>query len=147
MRRNIGLIWVAGGMLTLAVYATGPDRFLRASLAGLYGLQRAAEALIAAFTVQTFDLLRALAVGLFAVFVVLGALAARRGLRARAALVLVSAVYVALLYPAMDGDYASPQRWLGAFLLAAVGALVMTSRLASPGPQSTARHPASPRRP
>ena len=48
---------------------------------------------------------------------------------------LAGCVYLALLYPAMAGLYVSTERWFGAFLLSAVGALVMTRRLISPDPR------------
>jgi hypothetical protein len=139
VRRNtVGLVWLVGILLTVALYATGPDRFLQVSFDVLLHLQDVFQAIVASFTVQALELVRALAVGLFAVFVGLAVLASRRGLRARAALVVVTALFLALLYPAMGGYYLSTSRWFGAFLLAAVGALVMTRRLLSPVPQ----HPA-----
>ncbi len=132
MQRNtIGLVWLIGILLTLGLYATGPDRFLHASFDLLLRTQDFLQAVIVGFTVEAFQWVRALAIGLFAVFVVLGFLAVRRGLRARAALVTVTALFLALLYPAMDGAYVPASRWSGAFLLASVGALVMTRRLLS----------------
>ncbi len=133
MRRNtIGLVWLLGILLTLGIYVTGPDRFLHGGYGLLLHTQAAFHALIASFTVQAFEWVRALAIGLFAVFVALGLLALRRGLRARAALVVVTALFLALLYPAMDGYYLPASRWSAAFLLSSVGALVMTRRLLGP---------------
>ena len=130
MQRNtIGLVWLAGTLLALGVYVIGPDRFLQVSFGLLDDLQAAMQAIMAAFTVKAFELIRALAIGLFVVFLGLGIIAASRGLRARAALVVVGILYLVLLSPAVDGGYVASSRWLGAFLLAAVGSLVMTRRL------------------
>ncbi|MBV9653408.1 MAG: hypothetical protein JOZ42_02465, partial [Acetobacteraceae bacterium] len=132
MRRNtIGLVWLVGILLTCVLYATGPDRFLHAGFAFLLHTQFAFQGLIAGFTAGAFEWVRALAIGLFAVFLALGVLALRRGLQARAALVLVTGLFLVLLYPAMGGYYLPASRWSAAFLLACVGALVMTRRLLS----------------
>ena len=139
MRRNtIGLVWLAGILLTVALYATGPDRFLQAAFDAVLGLHLFLRAMLANFTVEALELVRALAIGLFAIFVALGIMAARRGLRARAALLIVPGLFLALLYPVFDGYVLPTGRWFGAFLLAAVGALVMTRRLLSAGPQPPA---------
>lgn len=147
MRRNtIGLVWLLGALLTAGVYATGPDRFLQVALGLLHHPQAGFEAVLAAFTIQAFELVCALAIGLFVVFIALGVMASRRGLRARAALAVVSVVYLALLYPAIEGFYVSTERWFGAFVLGAVGALVMTSRLITPH-RSEQRNPWASHRP
>ena len=139
MRRDIiGLVWLAGIVLTIALYATGPDRFLQAAFDSILQFHLLITAFLANFTIQALELIRALAVGLFAVFVALAIIAARRGLRARAALVIVTAMFLALLYPVFDGYVLPTGRWFGAFLLAAVGALVMTRRLLTAGPQPPA---------
>jgi hypothetical protein len=140
VRRNtIGLVWLVGILLTVGLYVTGPDRFLHAGFDLLLHTQFALQAVLAGFTIQAFELVRALAIGLFAVFLGLGILALRRGLRARAALIVVTALFLALLYPAVDGYYLSASRWSGAFLLAGVGALAMTRRLLSPEAQPRLR--------
>ncbi len=138
-RRTIALVWCVGAALALLVYVVGPDRFLQVCFAILAGVQAMFQSIMAAITVKAFELVRAAAIGLFVVFVVLGIVAARQGLRARAALVLVSVVYCMLLYPAIDGDYVSSSRWFGAFLLAAAGALVMTRRLTAALPALSPR--------
>lgn len=131
MRRNtIGLIWVAGLLLAAAIYATGPDRFVQASLQALDQIQASLQLALLNLTLQAFDLMRSLAIALFLVFVCLAVLAARRGSRARVALVVVTLVFVALVYRASgNGPSASGRDWLAAFMLAAVGAAVMTHRL------------------
>ena len=151
MQRNtIGAVWLVGALLALGAYLIGPDRFLHGAFGVLFDLQAmfenlhaALQTVLAGLTVEAFELIRALAIGLFVVFLALGVIAARRGLRARAALVILTALYLLLLYPALDGYYVSSAHWMGAFLLAAVGALVMTRRLTA----SAASTPASLRRP
>ncbi len=149
-RNAIGVVWLIGGLLALGAYVIGPDRFLHGAFGVLIDLQAtfgnlhaAFQALLAGLTVEAFELIRALAIGLFVVFVALGLIAARRGLRARVALVTLTVLYLVLLYPALDGYYVSSAHWMGAFLLAAVGALVMTRRLTA----SAGATPASLRRP
>ncbi len=146
-RNTIGLVWLVGALLALAAYLIGPDRFLHGTFgvlldlqATLQGLETTFRALLAGLTVEAFELIRALAIGLFVVFLALGLMAARRGLRARAALVVLTVLYLVLLYPAIDGDYVSGGHWTAAFLLAAVGALVMTRRLVSVPPQGVERN-------
>ena len=63
---------------------------------------------------------------LYAVFCVLCLLAIRRGNRGRAALVLVSVVFLSLV--GLDDGAPGERRWAEALLLAAVAALVMTRR-------------------
>ena len=150
MQRNtIGAVWLVGALLALGAYLIGPDRFLHGAFGVLLDLQAtfanlhaAFQAMLAGLTMEAFELIRALAIGLFVVFLVLGVIAARRGLRARAALVSLTVLYLVLLYPAIDGYYVSSAHWMGAFLLAAVGALVMTRRLTA----SAAATPGSLRR-
>ncbi len=137
MRRNtIGLVWLLGLLLTVIFYVAGPDRFLMVSLRFVDDVQAVIRAIVGAFTVEAFELVRAMALGLFAVFVVLGVMASRRGFRARAALIVVTVVFLALIYPAIEGYYVPTGRWFGAFLLAGIGALVMTRRLISPWPHA-----------
>jgi hypothetical protein len=125
-RNTITLIWIAGVLVALIAYATDPGAFLNAALdvlaAGIATLQR----LIGQFSAFGSDVVRALAVGLFVTFVALAVLAIRQGGKGRMALFTVSSVFLLLL---RDGGAASNGRWVAAFALAAVGALVMTTRV------------------
>lgn len=125
-RRTIGGIWLFGLALALGLYVVGPDRFVQAGLDLAAQAQAALAGLVVLVTVDAFDLVRSLAIALFVVFLVLGILAAQRGLRARGALAVVSLLFLACIH---GGDGASGNGWLGAFVLAAVGAAVMTRRL------------------
>ena len=135
MRRNIvGIVWLVGILLTVAVYQIGPDRIVWAGFEWMFHLRAAVDALFAALAVNTFELMRAVAIGLCPVFVVLSLLAARRGVASRGALVVVSLVFVLLLAaPLRHGEMISDARWTGAFLLMLIGSLSMTRRLALPG--------------
>ena len=133
MRRNtVGVVWGLGLLLALGLYVAGPDRFgtvLVEDFAWATGQVQGAFYLLGA---QAFDAARALALGVFAVFVLLCLMAVGRGLRGRGALVAVSAVYLFLLLGPDSGEPILPDRWLGALLVAVVGALVMTRRLMLP---------------
>ena len=140
MRRNtIGVTWLCGLALAAGLYATGPDRFLSTVLDIGQHLQDGFAALVAILGAQAFDMVRSLAIALFVVFLVLGLLAAQRGLRARSALLVVSGVFLALVWRP-QGSYSAPSsHWMGAFVLAGAGAAVMTRRLMSY--QAVMRHP------
>lgn len=135
MRKNaVFLIWAAGIVLTLALYEAGPDRVARMALLALGDVPRLLADAVDELAARFHALMRALTLALFAVFLALAALAARRGQRVRWTLAVVCALFFALLYrPLAEGFAVSGQRWLGAFLLAAGAAAVMTRRLASGG--------------
>ncbi len=77
---------------------------------------------------MALDLVRALAIGLYATFVVLALAVARRGGRAKGALVVITVLFVLLVGHA-DMATESNGRWTAALALCAVGAVVMTGRL------------------
>jgi hypothetical protein len=133
--QTIALVWLGGLVLALALYLTGPDRFMAAVLNFTDTLEFAIERLVGELRGQVYNLVRSLAIALLIVFVVLAVAAARRGLRARAALVIVGGLFAVLVWrPAPDMPPASAGNWLGALTLAAVGAIVMTRRLLAPQP-------------
>jgi hypothetical protein len=127
MQRNtIMLIWTGGLLVALLAYATNPGALLNAALDLLAGGLAAVERLVAGLSAFGSDVVRALAVGLFVTFVALAVFAIRQGGKGRMALFTVSTVFVLLL---RDGGGESNGRWVAAFALAAVGALVMTTRV------------------
>jgi xanthine/uracil/vitamin C permease (AzgA family) len=73
------------------------------------------------------------------VFVGLSLLAIRAGHRGRAGLVVISVLFLALIWH-QETAYANP-RWFAALVLAGVGAMVMTSRLLGPSRTSAAPPP------
>ena len=132
-RRNPVLVaWGAGLALAAAVYIVGADRFWFRVVDTLHVLAWRVSEVISDLSLMTLDVVRALAIGLYATFVVLAVAVARRGGRARGALVVVSVVFLLLVGGADDG--AGPNgRWAAALVLAAIGSLVMTGRLRQPG--------------
>jgi len=124
--KTVTLAWIAGLALAALVYAVGPDDALEAvfrfsDAAGL-ALQRLVETLGG----RAFEVLRALAIGCFAVFFVLSIVAAGRGLPGIGLLLLVSVLFLLLVWH--EGPQATGH-WLLAFILAAAAALNMTRKL------------------
>jgi hypothetical protein len=145
-RNTIVAIWIAGIVLTVLVYATGPDRFVLATydlfIRAWWGLQHA----LLNLSVAAFDLVRAAAVGLWGVFAALSVLSISRGGRGRAALVALSVVFFGLIWGSGDG-FGAHTRWLAALALAAMGALSMTRRLTGPPTPVPQPQDAAPPRP
>ena len=84
------------------------------------------DALAATLMWRAFEVMRAAAIALYAVFVVLSVLAMRRGMRAGGMLLGVTVVFLLLVRT----DWYDPgTKWLAAALLTAVGAGVATKRL------------------
>lgn len=130
---TIALIWVGGLVLALALYLAGPDQFIAAVIDTADAVEFAIERLVGELRGQIYNLVRSLAIALLIVFIVLAVAAARRGLRARVALVVVGLLFLALVWRPEPGmPPAPPGNWLGALALVAVGAIVMTRRLVSP---------------
>ena len=142
-RNPVAAIWVVGLLLAVILYVTGPEDVLRTVLDALGRFVDILDRAISDLIAQSFTAIRALAVALFAVFVALAILAARRGLKSRTALIIVGFFFLALVWPATYGEPVTSDRWFGAFLLSGVGALVMTRRLTR-GPDRMPP-PASPR--
>lgn len=133
MRRNtVGVVWAVGLLLAAGLYLAGPDRFGTVVVEDVAWAAQQVQGAFYLLGAQAFDAARALAIGVFAVFVALCLVAVGRGLRARGALLAVSAVYLFLLLGPDSGEPILPDRWLGALLVAGVGALVMTRRLMLP---------------
>jgi hypothetical protein len=125
-RRIIALVWIGGIVLMAAVYAIGPQNFLAACEAYIVAAARFVDELIATLMWRAFEVMRAAAIALYAVFVVLAVLAMRRRLRVGGMLVGVSIVFLLLVRT----DWYDPgTKWLAAALVAAVAAGVTTKRL------------------
>lgn len=131
-RDPILLAWILGLALAALVYIVGPDRFVFRVLDTLHVIAWRIGEAIEDLSLLTFDVVRALAIGLYATFVVLGLTVARRGGRARGALLLVSLLFLVLAGGGVDG--AAPNaRWTAALVLSGIGAAVMTGRLRQAG--------------
>jgi hypothetical protein len=133
-RQTIGLIWIGGILLALALYVVGPDRFLDACLDLIDQVAFAFHTLMFTLGRQAFNVVRALAIAIFIVFLLLAFLAARRGLRASWALVVVSAAFLVLVWRPEAVAPAPIGRWFAALILATVAAVVMTQRLLTAPP-------------
>ena len=81
-----------------------------------------------AFPRRALDVVRALAIGLYATFLGLAFAVDRRGGRARMAVIVVSILFFLLVGDAGPADQAE---WVAGLALSAVGAMVMTARLRS----------------
>jgi hypothetical protein len=125
-RRIIALVWIGGVVLAVAVYAIGPRDFLAACEAALVAAAHFVDQVIATLMWRAFEVMRAAAIALYAVFVVLSVLAMRRGQRMGGMLIGVSIVFLLLVRT----DWYDPgTKWLAAVLLTAIAAGVTTKRL------------------
>jgi hypothetical protein len=137
-RRIIILVWIGGLVLMAAVYAIGPQRFLASCEAAIIAVLRFLDELAATLIWRAFEVMRAAAIALYVVFVVLSLLAMRRGLRAGGMLLGVSVVFLLLVRT----DWYDPEtKWLGAALLNAMGAGIVTKRLLHALPPRDASDP------
>ena len=73
-----------------------------------------------------------LAIALYVVFAVLALLAAQRGHRGAAAMVVVTVVFLVLVWQPYDGLPTPLSRWVIALVLVLIGGVVMTQRLMGP---------------
>ena len=132
-RENILMIWIGGLVLAVLLYVIGPDRFFDVCMALIDGIDAAFHNLVAAMGAQTYGVIRAFAIAIYVVFSVLAFLASQRGHRGFGALVIVTAVFLILVWRPYAVDPAPISRWVAALVLVVVGAVVMTRRLtASP---------------
>lgn len=122
-------VWIGGALLAVAIFVLGPDGFVGSVTAFLEAAGDAIADAVGSLSVQAFDALRAGTLALFAVFLALGVMAARRGLKARRLTLVVSALFLLLTATGHSGD---GFRWLEAGLLVALGASIHTRRLMAP---------------
>lgn len=133
-QRTITLIWIGGGVLALLVYLAGPDTFLSGVWGILDRIESGFHAVLAFLGAQAFDVVRAAAIAIYVVFLVLGGIALRRGTKAVAAMIAVTLGFVILVWRPDQAAYVSSTRWMAALVLAIIGAVVMTQRLTIPPP-------------
>lgn len=127
-RDPVVLAWVIGLGLAALVYLVGPGQFLFRVLDAMHVIGWRISEFIADLSYMALDVVRALAIGLYATFVVLSLAVARRGGPARGALLVVSLLFL-ILVGSDAGLVAGNVRWTAALLLTAAGAAVMTGRL------------------
>jgi uncharacterized membrane protein YoaK (UPF0700 family) len=130
-RRNIASIWLGGAVLMVALYVIGPSHFIQTVETLFTQFWSFVGDLIEALMQRAFDAVRAAAIALYVVFVVLALLAGHRGIRSGGALFVVTVLFVLLVGTQW---YEPATKWFSAAMLAAVGAMVMTGRLMRPPP-------------
>lgn len=130
-KTTIGLVWLGGFALMLLLYAIGPQHFIAACQAFFYDVWFGLDRLIATLAHQALDAVRAAALALYAVFVILALLAHRHGVRSGGTLVLLSVLFLILVETEW---YAPGTKWVAAAIVAGLGAVMMTSRLLRPPP-------------
>jgi hypothetical protein len=130
-RRVIALVWIGGIALMAAVYWVGPQDFIRVCEAFVSHLWWFLGDTIRQLAERALDAVRAAAIALYAVFLVLAVLARRRGVRSGGAWFIVTVLYLLLVGTSW---YDPGTKWLSAAVLAGVGAAVMTARLLHPPP-------------
>jgi uncharacterized membrane protein YoaK (UPF0700 family) len=130
-RRTIAAIWLGGAVLMVALYVIGPSHFIEECEALFTQFWSFVGDLIEALMQRAFDAVRAAAIALYVVFVVLALLAGHRGIRSGGALFVVTVLFVLLVGTQW---YEPATKWFSAAMLAGVGAAVMTGRLMRPPP-------------
>jgi hypothetical protein len=133
-RQTIGIIWIGGLVLALVLYLIGPDSVLTACLDLLAALDDAFHAFLSFLGTQAFNVVRAAAIAIFIVFLVLAFLAASKGLRAGWARVIVPITFLMLVWGPANAMTGSISRWFAALVLVIISGGVMTQRLLAPPP-------------
>ena len=124
--RTVTIVWVVGLALAALVYALGPDDALATLFAWADQAGAALQQAAAELGGRAFDVLRALAVGCFAVFFALCVIATGRGQSTLWLMLWVSLLFLILVWH--QGREATGH-WTLAFLLAGAAALNVTRRL------------------
>jgi hypothetical protein len=145
-QQTILSIWAGGIVLAIVLYAIGPDRFVSACLDSLLLAEAAFRNLMLSLGMHAYNLVRAAAIAMYVVFAVLGGMAAFRGLRAWSALIIVTGVFLVLVWRPEEIDPTPVGRWLAGLVLCLAAAFAMTRRLTAP-PATGADKPAWPRYP
>ncbi len=131
MKRDpVALVWIGGLALAAALYFVGTDRFWFQVLNTFHLAGWWIGEVIAELSGLAVELVRALALGLFATFAALCWMAARRGAAVRGTALLIGLLFLVLASGGDGlGDDAGNLRWTAALGVAVIGALVMTRRL------------------
>lgn len=130
-RDPVFIAWAVGLVVAVLVFVVGPDQFLFRLVDTVHVLLWRVAETLAELSATALDLVRALAIGLFATFLGLAFVVIRRGGRARGAILVVGALFLLLVGDAAPGDQS---RWLAALALSGVAAAVMTGRVRQPSP-------------
>lgn len=128
----VTLVWLAGAALAIVAYAVGPDRLVAGAFDVFNQVSWYVDWLIHNLTTATLSALRAAAIGLFGVYVGLSLLAINRRGHGMVGLLVVTVVFLGLVWGA-EGDYpAANLRWAVALVIAALSAFGATRRLGRP---------------
>lgn len=143
MRRDpVTMVWIGGLVLAAVLYFVGTDRFWFQVVNSLHVAGWWISEVIADLSGLAVELVRALALGVFATFVALCWLASRRGAAVRGTALLVGLLFLVLAGGGDEfGRDAGSLRWTAALGVAGVGALVMTRRLRTAGAVSVVSRP------
>ena len=131
-RDPVVIAWVVGLILAALAYWVGPQYFMFRVVDSFHvALWRISET-IGDLSLMGRDLVRAMAIGIYATFVVLAIGVIRRGGAGKAALFWVTALFLFLI-GGLDMTTESSGRWVLALAVAGVGAVTMTQRLRHTG--------------
>jgi len=135
-RKTIALIWTGGIVLMVAIYAIGPQHFIMLCEQFIADAMWWLSDLIDTMMQRGFEAVRAAAIAMYAVFLVLAVLAMRHRLRTGGMLLVVSVVFLLLIRTDWYGSYT---KWFAAAVLTTVAAGVLTKRLiGAPRPRDPA---------
>ncbi len=124
-RNTVAIVWLGGAMLALLFYLIGPWDVMQSVWLALDRLQYTLNSSITLLFNQAFDVVHAVALALFAVFIALAVLGSQRGVRG-GGITGITVLFVGLI---VIGGYQSRICWLAALLVAFAGAVHMTQRL------------------
>jgi hypothetical protein len=96
-REQIAMIWIGGFVLAVALYVVGPDRFIGACWDLIDKIDEGFRALVAQLGERTYGVVRAFALAIYVVFAVLCVLSSRRGHQGFWPLLVVTAVFGAVV--------------------------------------------------
>ena len=130
-KRTVYLIWAGGAALALLIYLLGTDRVLTTLAYGWDNAMWSLHNWLRNVSGPVYDLIRACAIAVFVVFWVLGVMVVQRGQPGRIALLVFTLIFFWLVgFPSHWGNSISAGDWLTALLAVAIGALIMSQRLA-----------------
>lgn len=125
----IALVWIGGAVLAVLAYAIGPDHVATSIMDFIDWAVWSVSNFVHTLTASALQVMRAVAIGLLGVFVALSLMSIVRTGRGHGALLVLTAVFLVLVWGASGQSYGANTRWLLALVLAAGGAVSMTNRL------------------
>ncbi len=127
-RDPVMLAWALGLGLAVLAYAVGPQYFLFRVVDYVHLAAWRFGEIIGDLSLVARDVVRALAIRLYATFVVLAMTVLRRGGRAKGALIVVTLLFLVLIGQ-VEVATENNTRWIMALALSGFGAIAMTNRL------------------